>query len=66
MPYAAVDPATDDEAPSNVAHDPARAHVDISRPPRVSDGEQYAAIREPRVSDGERFSPTPIGSHPLV
>ena len=66
MPYAAVDPAADDESPAVMARASALEHVDLSRPPRVSDGDQYAAIRVPRVSDGERFSPTPVGSHPLA
>ena len=64
--YDALHPAADEYAHSDVAHACALANVDLSRQPRVSDGEQYSASRAPRVSDGERFSPTPIGSHPLA
>ena len=66
MPYDAADLATDVYATDDVAHAAALANVDLSRQPRVTDGERYAAVRAPRVSDGERFSPTPVGSHPLA
>ena len=65
MPYDAAD-TTDVYANDDVAHAAALVNVDLSRQPRVTDGEQYAVIRAPRVSDGERFSPTPVGSHPLA
>ena len=67
MPYKAIGPAADEYAADDVAHAAALANVDLSRQPRVTDGEQYAVNRAPRVSDGGRFSPTPpVGSHPLA
>ena len=56
----------DENAPEDVAHACALADVDLSRQPRVTDGDQYAAHRAPRISDGERYAPTPLGTHPLV
>ena len=66
IPYEAVDAAANDYALTDAAHACALANVDLTRQPRVSDGEQYVASRAPRVSDGERFSPTPLGTHPLA
>ena len=53
-------------APEDAAHACALADVDLSRKPRVADGDQYSAHRAPRISDGERYAPTPLSTHPLV
>lgn len=53
--YVQVASLTEDKA-----HAAALAGVDLSRAPRVADGERYTPTpRAPRVSDGERHVPTP-------
>lgn len=60
--FGAADRDPEDFAPEDAAHACALANVDLSRQPRVADGDQYAAYRAPRVSDGERYVPS---THPL-